>query len=476
MACAQKIVMAVDLGVTHTVVAFRHPSENDVRFVDSWPGSSSQQWVYSRLVPSRIAYPEDNCSPQITWGLGVGPNHVAVSCMKLLLEETVRIKVIEAQANWDQSIGIFRQPGGRSPIRIVGDFLRLVREHSERYIDSYCNHMLLQKLPIQLVFTVPATWSKNAVVSLREAFLLAGFQQGGGNDFLVLTEPEAVLTTILADPNNRVKNGQAVMICDLGGETLDIGTFVVEQKKPAVCRALTQHTELLCTNARICQASNEVLSDELVEGFQDLELGTNASSNCESASRRFTNSSKGAEVKAQLPANSPDMLGLQYHLTIDALPILGQQIAIAGWRSHSRTIEHIFITGKSTHSEYIADRIERGLERLYKPIHRLKFPESTIATGAALWASDYIRLVKDSYYHYGIANRVSNIEYMDFSEGLGNGPEVLWFLGKGDKFSVHATSNFCLPYKIATEDEDSELFIYDSEKDLAPATAYENGR
>ncbi|PYI09560.1 hypothetical protein BO78DRAFT_415487 [Aspergillus sclerotiicarbonarius CBS 121057] len=471
----QKMVVAVDFGVTSTVVAFRHPSDTGVRFVDQWPGHTSQPHVCSHLVPSRIAYPEYNWPSRTTsWGFQVEPGQVAVSCMKLLVEEIIRDDVIRTQPDWAESMGIFYQPGGRSHIQMIGDFLGLVREHSERYIWDYCRDKGLEKLPFYCVFTLPSAWSNGAQSSTWKAFGLAGFRDENQNNLLVLPESEAVLTGILADPDSRVEAGEAVAICDLGGGTLDTSTYVVNRKDPAVFKRVSHHTELFGVDSKPGETSDELSSDELIEGFQDMELEDNSCTHLETDKRWLAKAHMYSKHKVSfnVELSGSGMLELQYPLTGDARSILDEYADFLGWRVNSCSIKHIFISGPSTHSAYVADRVKRHIDpSAIVTIHQQQAPETMVAEGAVLWAFDNLRLVRNSYYHYGIANETLGPDDMAITDDLGNGPDVLWFLGKGDQYRMRTKWNGFLYHKLETDQVSKNINIYDSENDVAPGRA-----
>lgn len=170
--------------------------------IDKWPSAGAV--VNRSRVPSCIACADDNRYIRTTnWGFQVKSSHVAAAWTKLHLETGVIDRVTEDNDDgWADTVGIFRQPGGRDPIHIAKEFLESVREHIEPQIKLACKYASLTVLPLFFVFIVPATWSEGAVEKTREAAYLANFsRKQRGKDLLFVTEPEAALTPLLANGN-----------------------------------------------------------------------------------------------------------------------------------------------------------------------------------------------------------------------------------------------------------------------------------
>lgn len=83
----------------------------------------------------------------------------------------------------------------------------------------------------QVVLTVPASFDAAARELTREAAIQAGFPE----DFVLLEEPQAAFYAWLADQpktwRKLVKEGDAVVICDVGGGTTDLTLITVGQEQ-----------------------------------------------------------------------------------------------------------------------------------------------------------------------------------------------------------------------------------------------------
>ncbi|EHA25608.1 hypothetical protein ASPNIDRAFT_42025, partial [Aspergillus niger ATCC 1015] len=170
--------------------------------IDKWPSAGAV--VNRSRVPSCIAYADENRYIRTTkWGFQVKSSHVAAAWAKLHLETGVIDRVTEDNDDgWADTVGIFRQPGGRDPIHIAKDFLESVREHIEPQIKLACKYASLTVLPLFYVFIVPATWSEGVVEKTREAAYLANFSRKQRGKYpLFVTEPESALTALLANGN-----------------------------------------------------------------------------------------------------------------------------------------------------------------------------------------------------------------------------------------------------------------------------------
>lgn len=113
-------------------------------------------------------------------------------------------------------------PGGLTPGRIIRDYLHylhedflesLRREHPHTFDPSRIRYSL----------TVPAGWGEAAKHIMREAAVGAGIVDTvSSSQLLLLSEPEAAALKITMDCCQQLKVGDAVMVVDAGGGTVDI--------------------------------------------------------------------------------------------------------------------------------------------------------------------------------------------------------------------------------------------------------------
>lgn len=172
-------------------------------FIDGWPPNESR-----REVPSLISYIPDRTSP--LWGHEVQPGMQIYSWTKLRLDRNMdqnafRDKILEAFA----ASGFLKLSDGREAVDVVTDFLRLIYEHLHR--------LMLNAVPINFWFTVPATWTEEARSLLNQAARNAGFGSRPGDHVFIVPEPEAAALTVFNEMNIDPKVSGIYSECDSFG-------------------------------------------------------------------------------------------------------------------------------------------------------------------------------------------------------------------------------------------------------------------
>ncbi|RDH21947.1 actin-like ATPase domain-containing protein [Aspergillus niger ATCC 13496] len=486
----RKIVVAVDCGTTHSGVAWKHPeSENNVHFVDKWPGGTPTDMP--TRVPTRIAYHDDNPSldKDKAWGYEVGSGHVAASWTKLLLEPGVENKIILHSDNdgWVNSVGIFARPGGRDPSRIVQDFLELLRKHAEAQIKKRCTDLHHAILPFAYVFTVPATWSETAITALKQAASRAGCHGvDGEEDPLIVSEPEAALTTMIGDPTIGIRAGDGVVICDCGGGTLDIGVYLVHKKAIGAYTTVRTHTDFQGGSTEIDRRFYAVVSKDHIKGFGELRCYETSPTSIlmrsfEKAKRRFQGTVDASLQnlayrrrgnKCSFQFTSVDMLRLQSPVITKICFVLENNISQGHRDSGGPIVKHIYLSGAMARSIYLRSAIERLFAKSQIEIHHPRFSQNVVAGGAALWAYNRLRLVELLHHHYGIETPAPPDGAMELD---GNDPPVTWVLRRNMPYPlgepIGASQSTVFPCRVSQDFPFSVIKIYDSDQDVLPETA-----
>ncbi|KAF3906929.1 hypothetical protein AA313_de0205175 [Arthrobotrys entomopaga] len=240
----ESLVVAVDFGTTYSGVAFCHSNQkdlNDIEVIASWAGNG-----IAPKVPTEIRYVPDR---EPLWGaeasVASGRRHesnlaTVYSRFKLLLDLGGGKKTYERN---DDYIPL---PPGKSPVHVCTDYLRLLYNcmmemHLRRRLPD-----TLDYTPIHFVFTVPAIWDHKAQEATRYAALKAGFCSRVGDTLSLVSEPEAAAMFVLKAMHDRnfsrtpvesvssMKKGEAFVICDAGGGTVDLISYQVENLQPSL--------------------------------------------------------------------------------------------------------------------------------------------------------------------------------------------------------------------------------------------------
>ncbi|CEJ55734.1 hypothetical protein PMG11_01972 [Penicillium brasilianum] len=203
-ATLHKIIVGVDFGTTFTGISWVDSSKkhlNDIDLIRSWPGPTREQDEVCKT-PSRIAYKCENpsISNGAAWGYQVEARMKSYSWMKLLLDPK-----------------IYR--------------------YTILYLEKRLGAGVVQASPLNFWFTIPAMWSDKAKEDTLRVAIKAGFKSRPKDDITIITEPEAAAIatlTTLSDEENAydVRAGDIILICDCGGGTVDIITYLVNQASP----------------------------------------------------------------------------------------------------------------------------------------------------------------------------------------------------------------------------------------------------
>ncbi|PGH01730.1 hypothetical protein GX51_05046 [Blastomyces parvus] len=240
----ETIIIGIDLGLTHTGVAFSTIDMEAPFDVDSWPG----QKHVAKKVPTKLWY-RAGCKIPIAWGFEepdqLHPGMDVVDCFKLYLDPGF-------------------QPGGSENSDEVFwthedvqtwfiDFLTALRQHIIQHIrhkDQLADLMVgdWRLHPVEYIFSFPTTWQNPRVVdAFRRIVRSSGFGDCEAHTVEIkLTEAAAAAVYSAKNFKNqravqshkgrrqlaigkaeRVQDGNVILICDAGGGTTDVSVLKV---------------------------------------------------------------------------------------------------------------------------------------------------------------------------------------------------------------------------------------------------------
>ncbi len=151
-------------------------------------------------VPSKYAYASENEGLQEDkWGYEVEPWMKNYTWTKLLLDEEAAITEHDnPQYQSKVGNGWMKTPQDKTAKEVVADYMRCLLKHLMAKINKGNGKLVMKATPIHFWFTVPATWSDEAVNLTIEAARTAGFASRPGDELSVITEPEAAAMAILS--------------------------------------------------------------------------------------------------------------------------------------------------------------------------------------------------------------------------------------------------------------------------------------
>ncbi|KAF8317129.1 hypothetical protein DL93DRAFT_590002 [Clavulina sp. PMI_390] len=231
-----RLTIAIDIGTTQTAVAVRYVPKDGPIFstiVDAWPGQEDD--VQLARVPTALLYSVDGnliaCGAKVQQELqrilqidGTA-RHIVPQHFKMQLHSK------ESSVKLDENKSI--------PItRLYADYLRFLLNHTRSHLTGYCGFdpWVLTRNDATIVFSHPNKWNSEQQLILRQAAIAAGLvsprdvtsrlhfveEAEAAASFALMTEPEV---------KNLLRVGTKFIVCDAGGSTIDISSYVVKSPK-----------------------------------------------------------------------------------------------------------------------------------------------------------------------------------------------------------------------------------------------------
>ncbi|KAH9437236.1 hypothetical protein MCOR02_000892 [Pyricularia oryzae] len=244
----QEIVVGIDFGTTFSGVSWAiNHGKKSIRLIQNWPktGAINNNDV---KVPTTIVY--DSTGKPANWGYTIGFKEESLRWFKILLEADPRYS---DKAREIHETRILLENLGKTPVEVAGDYLGKIWEYTQKDIRRHmgCDGWQ-QDCEILFVVTVPAVWSASAKQKTLDAAAAAGL----GPRIQLLTEPQAAALAALEEmeDQDRLKIGEAFTICDAGGGTVDLISYVVTDTNPVRIRECAVGDGDLCGSVYINHA------------------------------------------------------------------------------------------------------------------------------------------------------------------------------------------------------------------------------
>ncbi|OTA93248.1 hypothetical protein M434DRAFT_11786 [Hypoxylon sp. CO27-5] len=219
-----RIIIALDFGTTFSGIAyaFNSPGKKpEVSPILDWPGLEGHR---QPKVPTLISYdPHD--STKFKWGGQVDWRSEAVQGVKLLLDPDQPQPIYLPTTNTKGELK--KLP--KDPVDIAADFIGAIYKHALSKIESAAVKDYFEFCQKQFVLSVPAVWSDKA----KDRTLRAA-KQAGIHPVVLIKEPEAAALYTLHVHQRALNVGDAFVVCDAGGGTVDLITYEVTSLSPAL--------------------------------------------------------------------------------------------------------------------------------------------------------------------------------------------------------------------------------------------------
>ncbi|KAK2834840.1 hypothetical protein FQN49_006865 [Arthroderma sp. PD_2] len=306
-----KIIVGVDYGTTFSGVSWAESTKTrleDINVINTWPGHRDSTWK----VPSRIAYASENKNKITTdqWGFQVSPNLMCYSWTKLLLDKSAQLTGYDDPSLKDLfGSGLMSLPKGKSAQYVIEDYFRELYMYLIHQLEKKMGSGVFNVTPMEIYLTMPAIWSDQAQLATQKAAEAAGFGSRPYDSIFMIKEPEAAALSAIKphlgpDAIDPVQPGEGILICDCGGGTVDITTYIVLKSEPKL-----EFEELCvgiggkCGSTYIDRNFNQWMQDTFGEEYTSVPMrlrgpGSRFMNSFESAKRNFggPNDDRGVEV------------------------------------------------------------------------------------------------------------------------------------------------------------------------------------
>ncbi|PLB51550.1 actin-like ATPase domain-containing protein [Aspergillus steynii IBT 23096] len=504
------IVVAIDFGLTYTGAAFIYPSvpfqSDDIRVVRRWP--SYRGIRTHEKAPSAIAYPAYNPqNRERRWGFQIRPGMTASAWTKFQLDDEASEELLPLRTGpWARAGGAFWLPNDKSPIQVTADFLAEIYRYVMRELQTYVTRMTRGNrapIPVEFWFSVPNLWPEQAKQRMRQAAIMAGFGtglRGQAANLCFVNEAQADMAYVISCSSSMtfpLLPQESVLICDCGGGTTDVSSFLITGIEPYSYEETTAASRVLCGATTVQRALYALMIERFGNAFLNVPLSSRAPGSSfmvsfEEQMAGFTGQ-ESSDMKLPLPMSShrtnsvwyrngwallsvEDMKRL-YQPTLETIcRLLNRQMAAA-----PRNINRIFLVGGFSLCPYVLETIS---DCFLAPngktiVHQPENPQLATVRGSVLWGTGVLRpatLVTEC--HFGIEPCMAicdfenaNFTFLDaFSSGRSVTNDINWLVHKGYRYTANECGydDVTLVYKHG-DFPTKAINIYSSTLDAAPA-------
>jgi hypothetical protein len=237
-----KIIVAVDLGTTFSGIAWAHTarvfhfllfiiptlltrfSQGPIASLASGQTLATLfDGITSAKVPTEICYDEDG----IKWGFQIPESQSRYQCFKLELEPSVARNTSHLGLLFPdpKALRVDHRNNGE---RLTSNYLTCLRKNVTELLKISLCANVLETTAVEFIITVPAIWSEAAQAKTMSCAERAGMGVGPK----LILEPEAAIMHAVDQEPSKLEVGDIVVVCDAGGGTVDLISYMVDQLRP----------------------------------------------------------------------------------------------------------------------------------------------------------------------------------------------------------------------------------------------------
>lgn len=284
-----RIVVGIDYGTSNTELAWAQSDGSaknslsdlgpDLVVFREWPGASMQR------VPSAISYsptsPDKHCSQ---WGWSIDDDSKVLKWTKLELEPQDTATELAQLRELTKGLDLVRELRENETMGLMNDVPEHITKSAEDVVRDYLSkvsrvwyqHMksqgryTLERVPLDLVITHPATWKYEAMNKTYRA-VMGAFHSGMFptlRNVSFASEPESwalyTIQDMLLKGHDVLIPGECFVICDAGGGTVDLVSYRVNKVDPLELTRVGNITGAKCGGTFVDQAFLEFLQPRLL--------------------------------------------------------------------------------------------------------------------------------------------------------------------------------------------------------------------
>ncbi|KAF4966771.1 hypothetical protein FSARC_5588 [Fusarium sarcochroum] len=244
------ITIGIDFGTTFSGVAWTYSREpDDIELVTSWD-AEMRQCSDVEKAPTQLLC--DGDGEGISWGYAIPPDKEPLKWFKLLLIDRKDLPAEIARSSKLQEARNLCNQIYKGPVEIIASFLRCLWIHSLESIKRTIGADMLSQFKLQVVITLPAIWPPYAQQRMRHAAQQSGILDArptaDATTLNFISEPEAAALATIKDLArlSAVNTGDTIVVCDAGGGTVDLISYVFESTEPFVVKECAKGDGDLC--------------------------------------------------------------------------------------------------------------------------------------------------------------------------------------------------------------------------------------
>lgn len=192
----------------------------------------------SAKVPTRISYSKHGNTS--SWGFDHDVQDLQLSWFKLLLcDETKRRAA--AERSFLDKLEADMKSLNKTVVDVAADYLNRLWGHATSTLKSRFGEAFFEDIQIKLVLTIPAIWDHRAQEMTKTAAQKAGMTNRANMKLELVSEPEAAARYVFNESLS-LKVGDAFVVCDAGGGTIDLISYKIERLNPLRLKMCSEAT------------------------------------------------------------------------------------------------------------------------------------------------------------------------------------------------------------------------------------------